>query len=78
MFSIVAMHSHLLNQFGLILNIVGTILVAFSFGDPPSTAQQFKNGRAINLAAFLHPRWFKIGVALIIVGFVCMFVATIF
>ena len=69
---------HLLNQIGLILNFIGSILVAIAFGNPPSTAHQWdKKGRKINLAAFLHPLAFKCGVGLLSLGFLLMLIATI-
>ncbi|KKL52017.1 hypothetical protein LCGC14_2289690 [marine sediment metagenome] len=67
-----------LNQFGLIFNIVGSLLIAFSFGDPPSTAYQVdKKGRRINLAAFLHPKLLRLGVFLIVFGFILIFIRTL-
>ncbi len=70
--------SNYLNILGLVLNLIGTLLIAFSFGKPPSTAEQWdKKGRKVSLAAFLHPAGFKIGIWLIVTGFVLMLIATI-
>jgi hypothetical protein len=67
-----------LNIFGLILNLVGTLLIAFSFGNPPSRAEQMdKKGRIISLAAFLHPICFKIGIWLVVIGFILMLASAI-
>ncbi len=57
-------------KLGLILNLLGTILVALSFGKNLEEAHQIdKKGRRIYLASFLHPSWFKAGMFLIILGF---------
>lgn len=69
---------NLINQIGIVLNIIGTLLVAFSFGKPPSTAEQWdKKGRKVSLAAFLYPKWFTIGIILLVMGFISMFVSTL-
>lgn len=60
-----------LTRVGLVLNIVGTLLVACSFGKNLEDAyQEDKKGRNIYLASFLHPKWFTCGLVLIILGFV--------
>lgn len=70
--------SNFLNILGLVFNLVGTLLIAFSFGKPLSTAEQRdKKGRVISLAAFLHPTWVRVGIWLIVIGFVLMLLATI-
>jgi len=51
---------------GLLLNIVGTVMVAVSFGENPGGAHQ----DGVPLASFLRPWWFKLGLGLIFVGFV--------
>jgi len=67
-----------LNQLGLVLNIIGTLFVAFAFGNPLYTAEQTDSkGRKFNLAMFRHPRLFKIGVSLLVLGFILMFIATL-
>lgn len=63
---------------GLILNIVGTFLIAFSFGKNVEEAHQFdKKERKIYLASFLHAGWFKWGIALLGVGFLLQLLYTI-
>jgi len=55
---------------GLILNIIGTLLVSFSFGTNLGEAHQIDDkGRKIYLASFLHPGWFKSGITLLVIGF---------
>jgi len=67
----------LLTQLGLILNTIGGIMIATSFGNPPSPAEQTdKKGRKINLAGFLHPLRLRLGIIILISGFVYMFVDT--
>ena len=57
-------------KLGLILNLMGTFLVAFSFGKNLEEAHQTdRKGRKIYLASFLHPTCFKAGMFLIILGF---------
>ena len=66
----------ILAKFGLILNVVGTIIISLSFGKNLAGAHQLDGeGRKIYLASFLHPRLFKWGLALIIVGFILQLVA---
>lgn len=60
----------------LILNIIGTLLIAFSFGKHigeaydekinPITKKEIK----VYLVSFLHPLLFKIGCGLLIIGFI--------
>lgn len=58
-------------KLGIFLNLIGTILVAFSFGKNLEGANQTDGkGRKIYLASFLHPCWFKVGMFLIIIGFI--------
>jgi hypothetical protein len=60
---------------GLILNIVGTVMIAFSFGKNLADAHQLDDrGRKVYLASFLHPRLFKWGLAIIVLGFILQFV----
>ena len=60
----------ILLKFGLILNMVGTIMVAISFGKNLENAYQYdKKDREIYLASFLHPKLFRCGLILIIAGF---------
>jgi len=55
---------------GLILNFIGSLLIAFSFGKNIADAhQEDSKGRRIYLASFLRPRMFKVGMLLLIIGF---------
>ena len=57
-------------RLGLVLNLIGTLLIAFSFGKNIEKAHQVDDkGRKIYLASFLHPRMFKLGMFLLILGF---------
>lgn len=63
-----------LERFGLILNLVGTILVAFSFGKTVIDAyQEDENGNRSDLAAFRHPALFRLGIVSIYLGFTILF-----
>lgn len=58
------------DRVGLLLNFVGTVLLAFSFGRNLEGAyQRDTNGRKVELASFTHPRRFRVGVALVAFGF---------
>ena len=64
-------------RIGLILNVVGSIMIAVSFGKPPSTAEQRdEKGRRISLAAFRHPCLFNWGLLILVFGFCLSFAAT--
>ena len=66
----------LLLKFGLILNIIGTIMIACSFGKNLADAYQSnENGRKIFLASFLHPNLFKWGLILIFIGFLLQLIS---
>jgi hypothetical protein len=55
---------------GLILNLIGTLLIAFSFNRNLGGAYQKDNkGRKIYLASFVSPLKFKIGMVLLFLGF---------
>ncbi len=55
---------------GLILNIVGTLMVAFSFWRNPGEAHQYdRTGRKIYLAAYRSPKLFWCGIGLLVLGF---------
>jgi len=59
-----------MNSLGLLFNILGTLLIAFSFGKNLADAyQKDKKGRKIFLASFLHPIWFKLGIWILLIGF---------
>jgi hypothetical protein len=62
-------------RIGLVLNIIGTLMIAFSFGKNLEDAHQMdRKGRKVYLASFLHPKLFKLGLAVIIFGFMLQFV----
>ena len=55
---------------GLILNIVGTLMVAFSFGENLEEANQLDSkGRKVYLASLLRPKLFWWGIGLLVLGF---------
>ena len=63
-------------KLGLILNIIGTIIVALSIGKNLADAsQRDKKGREVYLASFLHPKLFMLGLVVIVVGFILQFIA---
>lgn len=65
-----------LGRLGLMLNIVGTLMIAFSFGRNLEDAHQIDNqGREIYLASFLYPGLFRIGIAMIVLGFLFQLMA---
>ena len=58
---------------GLILNVIGTLLVAFAFGKLPRKQggyTEIENGKGYEFSYLLSPRAFWTGVTLIIIGFV--------
>jgi len=60
-----------LGLIGLILNLAGTLMIAFSFGSNLADAHQLNfRGRKVQLASFLHPRLFWLGLILLGLGFV--------
>ncbi len=62
-------------KWGLLLNIVGTIMIAVSFGKNLADAHQHdEKGRKVYLASYLHPKLFKWGLGTIIFGFLLQFV----
>ena len=65
-----------LARFGLLLNAVGTVMIAFSFGRNLEEAHQLdKRGQRVYLASFRHPKLFYWGLGFIFLGFVLQFVA---
>jgi hypothetical protein len=67
-----------LDRLGLVLNLAGTILVAFSVGRNPGEAYQdvgsreayqYVGSRRRYLASVVHPSWFHSGLGLLGVGF---------
>lgn len=68
-----------LNQIGLILNLIGTLLMAFAIGEfKGGWTKHEKTNKDIYLALFKHPVLMKIGVILFVTGFVFSFASTIF
>jgi len=63
-------------KIGLFLNIVGTLIIAFSFGKNIEDANQIdRKGRKVYLVSFLHPKLFYWGLILVIIGFILQFIA---
>jgi protein-S-isoprenylcysteine O-methyltransferase Ste14 len=54
---------------GLVLNLIGLILIAMSFGSMSQTPQMDERGRTTYSASFLYPRLFQWGIILLIIGF---------
>ena len=55
---------------GLILNFVGTLLIALSFGKNLGGAYQVdEKGKKIYLASYVSPAMFRIGIVLVMLGF---------
>lgn len=66
----------MVGRLGLALNILGTIMIALSFGKNLADAHQLdENRRKVYLASFLHPRLFRWGLVIIVVGFILQFIA---
>lgn len=64
-------HFYRSDVFGLALSILGTLLIAFAFGELPFFEGYAYYGNSIYRDAyFLHPSWFKIGIILLILGFI--------
>lgn len=60
-----------LGKVGLFLNLLGTVMIALSFGKNLGDAYQMDGKRRrVYLASFLHPKLFKGGLAIIIFGFI--------
>jgi hypothetical protein len=60
-----------LDKLGLIINFVGTILVAIAFGKNPGGAYQTEDGKKgkTHFASLLYPNLFKFGLLLLASGF---------
>ena len=54
---------------GLVLNLIGLILTAMSFGSMSQTPQMDARGRRTYSASFLYPRLFQWGIIVLIIGF---------
>ena len=60
----------ILEHAGLILNFVGTLLIALSFGKNLGGAYQVnEKGKKIYLASYISPIMFKIGIVVVMTGF---------
>ena len=60
----------IIGKIGLLLNLIGSLLIALSFGKNLGEAyQKDDKGRKIYLASFVSPRMFKWGIGLLITGF---------
>ena len=65
-----------LMRIGLILNLIGTIMVACSFGKNPEDAHSTdQKGRPVYLASYLYPRLFRFGLAIMAIGFLLQLIA---
>jgi hypothetical protein len=63
---------------GLIINFVGIVLIAISFGGTVEGAQQMDSqGRKIYLAALLHPRVFLFGLSILGLGFLLQIISEV-
>src|SRR6266545_2535839 len=63
---------------GLIVNFVGIVLIAISFGGTVEGAQQTDSqGRKIYLAALLHPRVFLFGLSILGLGFLLQIISEV-
>jgi hypothetical protein len=59
-----------ISKIGLILNLIGTIMLAFSFGKNLEEAhQEDEKGKKIYIASFLYPKCFYAGLILLSIGF---------
>ncbi len=64
------------SKFGLILNMAGTIMVAFSVGKNPEGAHSNdKKGRPVYIASVLRPKLFYFGLIIMGLGFLLQFIA---
>lgn len=55
---------------GLMLNLAGVVMIAFSLGKDLSGSQRDgQKGERLHLAFFLYPRLFRWGIASLILGF---------
>ena len=64
-------------RIGLVLNIAGAVMIAFSFGKNLADAHQMDGkGRKVYLVSFLRPKVFKLGVAVLIFGFILQLVGS--
>ena len=62
-----------INEIGLIANVIGTILLAFSIGKIPNGfggTTTDDDGKEFHFAYVVHPSLFKFGLSLIVLGFI--------
>lgn len=65
------------NRLGLILGLVGSLMITFAVGKPPSEVYQLdEHGKKVGFATFRRPRLLRWGVPLLAVGFALAFVST--
>lgn len=66
------MYEFILNNIGLIFNLVGTIMVAVSFEPYPAKGAPYtsENGKIKYVAHFNYPKLFYLGLIILIFGFV--------
>lgn len=57
----------ILPKIDLIISFIGCLFLAYSIGKNPDEA---KNDEGIYLVSFLHPSFFRIGIILIVSGFI--------
>jgi hypothetical protein len=66
---------YIFTKTGLVLNIVGTLILALSFGKKPADVHQLdEKRRKIYLVSFRYPQLFYWGIGLIILGFILQLV----
>lgn len=59
-----------LSKIGLLLNIVGTFMVIFSYDNNFMSIQQIdKKGKSSNVSTFTRPRFFTWGLLILVIGF---------
>lgn len=60
-----------INDLGLILNVLGTLFIAFAFGSQKDDliGNTDEKGKKLHFSYFKHPIIFIIGIILIILGF---------
>ncbi|MFA4852100.1 MAG: hypothetical protein WC924_03150 [Candidatus Gracilibacteria bacterium] len=65
-----------IDKAGLILNIIGTLMVAFAFGKIKdcSIHTSDEKGNRIDFSYLLRPCMFKVGIAILLTGFILQFI----
>jgi hypothetical protein len=65
------------NQIGLILNFLGSIFIAFSFGVIETNARLVSTrNKPIETVSLKHPCLFRWGILFLIIGFLIMLLST--